>query len=97
MKELGIPHQYACFSCRKSFKRKQYGATHNHFMTGKQQRGQVREVEEYNKNRGYKCPDCGGTTYYMGTDYKEPKKNDIKRWKKAEQHIKSGKVFYRGS
>ena len=28
---------------------------------------------------------------------KHQKKNDIKGWKKAEEHIKSGKVFYRGS
>jgi hypothetical protein len=97
MKNYGIPLQYACFECRKCFKRKQFSATYNRFMTGAQQIGQAREAEEFNTERDYRCPDCGGPTYFMGQDFKAPKKADIKGWKKAKEFIESGKVYYRGS
>ena len=97
MKDYGIPMQYACFECRKCFKRNQFSATHNKFMTGEQLRGQKNEAANFNKERKYKCPDCCGPVYFMGQDFKAPKMSDLKEWKKVKELIESGKVFYRGS
>ena len=97
MKALGRPEQYACFRCRKSFKRPQFSGSTNRFMTSEQSRGQSREAEEFEAQRAYKCPDCGGPCFYMGIDFKAPKKADVKAWKQAERVIQSGKAFYRGT
>ena len=96
MKITGRPLQFACFSCRKSFKRLQVSGTSNHFMTSQQQEGQHREIKQFEAERTYKCPDCGGETHFMGLDFKAPKKTDTKAWREAQAFIQSGKVFYRG-
>ena len=64
-------------------------------MTGSQFKGQQKEVEEFEKNREYKCPECGGVAHFMGQDFKAPKKSDIKAWKEVQAFIMSGKVYYR--
>lgn len=97
MKTVGIPLQYACFKCRKSFKRPQFSPSSSRFMTAEQVKGQIKEVLEFEASREYKCPDCGSKCSYMGKDFKAPKKADIRGWKEAETFIQSGKVFYRGS
>jgi len=96
MKSIGIPHQYACFECRKSFKRAQFSASNDRFMPSLQAKAQNAEAKALN-NREYKCPDCSGATAFMGTDFKAPKKDDIRAWLKVKEFIESGKVFYRGS
>jgi DNA-directed RNA polymerase subunit RPC12/RpoP len=97
MKNTGIPHQYACFKCRKSFKRKQFFSSVDRFMTSDQQAGQYKESADFNAKRIYKCPDCGDQTYFVGTDFKAPKKSDTKAWREAKILIESGKVYYRGN
>jgi len=66
-------------------------------MTSAQQAGQRQESEKINAEMIYKCPDCGGQAYFMGIDFKAPKKSDIKAWQKVEKFIKSGKTYYRGN
>jgi len=97
MKALGRPHQYACFRCRKSFKRPQFQASSNRFMTGEQLKAQSEEAKQFEDNRDYKCPDCGGPAFFMGIDFKAPPKSDIKTWKKVQKFIESGKTFYRST
>lgn len=97
MKIVGIPLQYACFDCRKSFKRPQLGGASARFMTSEQQAGQEREAAEFADNRVYKCPDCGGFTHFMGQDFKASKKSDVKAWQQVNAFIESGKDYYRGS
>ncbi len=97
MKVIGHPLQFACFACRKSFKRPQVSGSTNRFMSFQQREGQQREVEQFEAERTYKCPDCGGQTHFMGIDFKAPKKTDIKAWGEIQAFIQSGKVFYRGS
>ena len=87
---------YACFECRKSFKRPQFSASADRFMTSSQATGQANEVAAFESDREYKCPDCGKSCSYMGLDFKSPKRTDIKAWHAAEQFIKSGKTFTRG-
>jgi hypothetical protein len=96
MKSLGIPLQYACFSCRKCFKRPQFSGASNHYMTKEQQAAQWKEAEEFETNRTYKCPDCGGVAHFMGTDFKAPRRSDVRGWRDAEAVIASGKLFTRG-
>ena len=96
MKRAGIPLQFACFECRKSFKRPRFSGAFNRFMTSQQQRGQREEADNFEATRKYKCPDCGGQAHFMGIDFKAPKRSDLKGWEKARVFIASGKVFYRG-
>jgi hypothetical protein len=95
MRSRGHPLQYACFICRKSFKRPQVMGSLSRFMTKEQCRAQYREARLRNARR-YICPDCGGQCYYMGLDFKAPKSTNIKAWRKVEAFIRSGKVYYRG-
>lgn len=60
------PH-YACFECRKSFKRR---------LLGDIQGG----VNKDAKVNSAKCPDCGNIMADMGLDFEAPKKKDIKAW-----------------
>jgi DNA-directed RNA polymerase subunit RPC12/RpoP len=97
MKSIGIPLQYACFSCRKSFKRPQFSPAVDRFMTAEQRDGQLREAVQFESERVYKCPECGGPANFMGQDFKAPKKADTKAWREVEEYIRSGKVYYRES
>jgi hypothetical protein len=97
MKSIGVPLQYACFQCRKSFKRPQFSGATNRFMTSAQQAAQRREAGQFEKNREYKCPECGGSAHYMGIDFKAPPRTDLRAWRQAEAFIASGKLFIRGT
>ncbi len=57
------PH-YACFECRKTFKRRLLK--------------DVARDEETSVVA--KCPECGGLMANMGLDFKSPSKNDLKAW-----------------
>jgi len=96
MKPVGRPLQYACFSCCKSFKRPQMCGASDRFMTSEQLHAQHAEASQQNE-RPYKCPDCSGVTYFMGLDFKAPKRTDVKSWREVQAFILSGKVYYRGS
>ena len=95
MKQRGVSLQYACFGCRKSFKRPQFHGSHSRFMTQEQRVAQQREAAEFEATRTYRCPDCGGTAHFMGIDFKAPKKTDVKGWSAVEAFIRSGRVFTR--
>lgn len=60
------PH-YACFSCRKTFKRRLLGDVLDGYSKG------VQEMPA-------KCPECSGVMADMGLDFKSAKKKDIKAW-----------------
>lgn len=58
---------YACFECRKTFKRR---------LLGDVQGGYNKDVKE----NPAKCPECGNIMADMGLDFESPKKKDIKAW-----------------
>ncbi|WP_299683286.1 hypothetical protein [uncultured Dokdonia sp.] len=58
---------YACFECRKTFKRR---------LLGDVLGGYSKDVQE----APAKCPECGGLMADMGLDFESPKKKDIKAW-----------------
>lgn len=95
MKKTGIPLQFACFQCRKSFKRPQFVGSISRFMISEQREKQQNEANEFERKRRYKCPDCGGDAHYMGIDFKAPKKTDIREWNEAKMFIESGNLFIR--
>jgi hypothetical protein len=66
------------------------------FMTSEKLHAQHAEASQQNE-RPYKCPDCGRVTYFMGLDFKAPKRTDVKAWREVQAFILSGKVYYRGS
>lgn len=96
MKSISTPLQYACFACRKCFKRPQFTARYNRYMTSDQVAGQMQQLARQEAEREYKCPDCGGETSFMGLDFKTPKRSDARGWEAAQAFISSGKIFYRG-
>lgn len=87
---------YACFACRKSFKRALLVPPVHRFMTSEQQGAALLETWERDAAMQRKCPDCGGKTFRMGLDFKAPKKGDARAWAEVEKFISSGKVYYRG-
>jgi DNA-directed RNA polymerase subunit RPC12/RpoP len=97
MKAIGILMQYACFKCRKSFKRPQFSGANSRFMTSEQQSAQHQEARQFENEREYKCPNCGGAAHFMGQDFKAPKITDAKTWAEVQAFIVSGKVYYRGT
>lgn len=40
------------------------------------------------------CPKCKKRIWFTGTAFKAPRKNDLKQWKKAEELITNGIIFY---
>jgi hypothetical protein len=96
MKTTGRPLQFACFACRKCFKRPQASAGFDRFMTSAQAAGQRRAAAQAEAARGYKCPDCAGPAHFMGLDFKAPKRADLRAWRAAQARIEAGGVFYRG-
>ena len=97
MAHRGASVQYACFACRKCFKRVLETAPIDRFMTSVQQAAAISEVQARNEARQHKCPDCGGATSKMGIDFKAPKKTDAKSWGEVERYIRSGNIYYRGN
>jgi hypothetical protein len=74
------PH-YACFECRKTFKRR--------LITDID--GGLNKTKEEIKA---KCPDCGRLMADMGLDFKSPKRNDIKAWEHIKNLYISGITFH---
>ena len=66
-------------------------------MSSEQQQAQNREAAAFEAHREYKCPNCGGQSYFMGIDFKAPKKRNAKAWQEVQVFIESGKTYYRGS
>jgi DNA-directed RNA polymerase subunit RPC12/RpoP len=71
------PH-YACFNCRKTFKRR---------LLSDINRGQATGVAA-------KCPQCSSLTAYMGYDFESPKKNDLKAWAHIKSLYSVGITFF---
>jgi hypothetical protein len=93
----GPTMQYACFACRKCFKRPMAVAPINRFMTSEQQTAAIRMTCSRDEATERKCPDCGGVTFRMGIDFKTPRNSDARAWAAVEKYIRAGKTYYRGS
>ena len=74
------PH-YACFDCRKTFKRR---------LLSDIQEGYSMKQEEHPA----KCPQCGQFMADMGKDFEAPKKDDVKAWKHMATLYEAGIAFH---
>ncbi|MBS9774317.1 MAG: hypothetical protein KGV59_04080 [Tenacibaculum sp.] len=81
------PH-YACFECRKTFKRR---------LLVDIDRGAVctkGDTPYWEKEKPYSCPECGGIMANMGLDFESPKKNDLKAWNHMKDLYEVGITFH---
>jgi len=72
---------YACFSCRKAFKRKLLCDIKNGYSQAR-------------SKKASKCPECGQLMANMGKDFEAPKKKDIKSWTHIQKLYKIGFTFH---
>lgn len=75
-----VPYKshYACFTCRKAFKRR---------LLRDINRNETQEKPAL-------CPDCGSMMADMGKDFEAPKKDDIKKWRHFENLYQVGISFH---
>ena len=91
---------YACFACRKSFKRPYVTLKTPKYETRAEAnadaRAFFRRAGHFIRTFTHACPHCAGPAHYMGMDFKAPKMADIKGWARVERHTALGGVNYRG-
>lgn len=71
------PH-YACFECRKTFKRR---------LLSDIKKGTKVSIAA-------KCPECGNLTADMGLDFESPRKDDYKSWEHMKNLYTVGETFH---
>lgn len=73
---------YACFACRKAFKRLQVDEWPEHLQPAE---GEVVPAP---------CPDCGEPMADMGLDFKPPKQRDVEHWAVVEFLFRRGFAYH---
>ena len=73
---------FACFNCRKTFKKPHY------YELPEDKRPEKKE------DLVYFCPQCRGEIHSMGMDFRSPKTEDFKQWKKVEILYQYGFTFH---
>jgi hypothetical protein len=74
------PH-YACFACRKTFKRRLLGDVLDGYSKDIQEKPAI-------------CPECSSVMADMGLDFKSPKKKDTKAWNHIATLYSVGVTFH---
>ncbi|SED50636.1 hypothetical protein SAMN04487765_0197 [Tenacibaculum sp. MAR_2010_89] len=72
---------YACFQCRKTFKRRLEKDIYDGY-------------NKYREQNPAKCPECGDLMANMGLDFESPKKKDIKSWEHMATLYEVGITFH---
>lgn len=76
---------YACFACRKKFRHQlHHEDVKEVVMASDKKIPLVRHSRQWVWPESLKCPQCKGEMHSMGRDFKAPRKNDLKQWKKVE-------------
>ena len=85
--------QYACFECRKSFKRP--------LIVDEQERSAwlSRRISGRHPSRQfippiYRCPDCDAVATLMGRAFRAPRQDDVDRWRAVEILAQAGFAFW---
>ena len=73
---------YACFDCRKAFKRHPDSDLPDHV------------IRERPDDAVVPCPDCNQNMHCMGFDFEAPKKSDIKQWAKVALLYRHGFAYH---
>jgi hypothetical protein len=88
---------YACFECRKSFKRPWLKLLPSAPLATPESLKQFQEKSFiFRQKQKIACPQCGGATHFMGRDFKAPKLTDKKSWEKVKRFIYSGRTYHCG-
>ncbi len=89
---------YACFACRKSFRRPLVSlkAPLRHGSQAEQEAFRRRD-RFFTRNFTHKCPQCAGPSHFMGRDFKAPKMSDLKGWARVERFITTGRTYHSGT
>jgi hypothetical protein len=87
--------QFACFDCRKSFKRP--------YADDKQERSAwlSRRISGRRPSKPfnlpvYHCPDCNVEATLMGRAFRAPRHEDVDRWRAVAILARAGVTFYSG-
>jgi len=85
--------QFACFDCRKSFKRP--------YPVGEQERSAwlSRRISGRQPSKPftppvYHCPDCDAVATLMGRAFRAPRHDDVDRWRAVEILARAGVTFW---
>ena len=93
LKRTGRNMQYACFFCRKVFKQPDLKEASGHFVTAIQAHASKRKIREINQER-FCCPECGKPMEIMGRNFRAPRKENKREWKKVELLVQKGFRFF---
>jgi hypothetical protein len=77
--EYVYKEHYACFSCRKMFRRPM-----RHELARPIGREETRVVP---------CPQCGQAMTNLGKDFKAPRQGDVRQWQKVQELYANGYSF----
>ena len=91
-------YPYACFACRKSFKRPLVALKlPGRYANQSDQTEHFRRYRQFLRTFTHACPQCAGPTHFMGRDFKAPKMIDKKGWERVERFIASGRTYHHGT
>ena len=84
--------QFACFECRKAFKRalsfdEYRGIELSRRISGRYPRRQLRTLS-------HSCPECNRPLALMGRAFRAPRHGDTDQWRKVELLVRSGFTFW---
>lgn len=82
MCRYAVPYKahYACFRCRKTFKRRLLGDYSHPPLK--------------NEEQNALCPQCREPMKDLGLDFKSPAQDDLKQWRKVEIMFEGGVTFH---
>ena len=88
---------FACFACRKSFKRPWVSLKAPYGLARASREVFQQSARRFERDFRHRCPQCGGPSHFMGRDFKAPKTADTKAWARAQRFILSGRTYHNGT
>jgi DNA-directed RNA polymerase subunit RPC12/RpoP len=85
--------QYACFECRKVFKRPYIVGELEHSAWLSCRISGQKPAKPF-AAPSYRCPDCGEKTSLMGRAFRAPRQDDVDRWRAVEVLVRGGYTFW---
>jgi hypothetical protein len=96
--EQYVCYPYACFECRKSFKRPWVELRSSEYLLTPEVRKEFKEKSFiFRQQQKIACPQCGAATHFMGRDFKAPKLSDKRGWERVKRFIYSGRTYHCGT
>jgi hypothetical protein len=90
-------YPFACFVCRKSFKRPWVSLKTPYGLSRTEKTAFAQTARRFERDFRHKCPQCGAPSHFMGRDFKAPKTVDAKAWARVQRFILSGRTYHHGT